>query len=324
MISIGVILLSLLLVSFNKFSSNHTLLFAGVLTNGADLYVSRKSGNDNWPCDLSSPCETILRAVNLASSEDHIYLDGANTNKNPYTCHVTQPHTGTLYINKSLTFVRFGSIPQIRCLNWTIFDGSNSGLEVNVTLSELLINDTVVTFRDSSAVVDGCEFVGNKQRIVFTVANKSFVCIRIWNSLFRKNSSGLSVAVGSTERRTKSHVVLDVKDTIFRDKFVVSEVEIGNLIKIQSRYSVGFDLRLDNVTFSNNLVSRMGLVYVNVMNGNLNIFLKDVFVTGNNHLCSFGDCTELIIESNNVSAIISRAFFLGLSGRALSITATNL
>ena len=221
MISIGVILLSLLLVSFNKFSSNHTLLFAGVLTNGADLYVSRKSGNDNWPCDLSSPCETILRAVNLASSEDHIYLDGANTNKNPYTCHVTQPHTGTLYINKSLTFVRFGSIPQIRCLNWTIFDGSNSGLEVNVTLSELLINDTFVTFRDSSAVVDGCEFVGNKQRIVFTVANKSFVCIRIWNSLFRKNSSGLSVAVGSTERRTKSHVVLDVKDTIFRDKFVV-------------------------------------------------------------------------------------------------------
>ena len=117
---------------------------------------------------------------------------------------------------------------------------------------------------------------------------------------------------------------MDVKDTIFRDKFVVSEVEIGNLIKIQSSYSVGFDLRLDNVTFSNNLVSRMGLVYVNVMTSNLNIFLKEVFVTGNNHLCSFGDCTELIIESNNVSAIISRAFFLGLSGRALSITATNL
>ena len=74
---------------------------------------------------------------------------------------------------------------------------------------------------------------------------------------------------------------------------------------------MGFDLRLDNVTFSNNLVSRMGLVYENVMNGNLNIFLKDVFVTGKNHLCSFGNVTELITESSNVSAIISRAFFLG-------------
>ena len=78
------------------------------------------------------------------------------------------------------------------------------------------------------------------------------------------------------------------------------------------------------MTFSNNLVSRMGLVYVNMMNGYANIFLKDVFVTGNNHLCPFGDCTELNIESDNVSAIISGAFFLGLSGRALSITATNL
>ena len=44
------------------------------------------------------------------------------------------------------------------------------------------------------------------------------------------------------------------------------------------------------------------------------------------YLCLLGDCTELIIESNNVSAIIiiSQAFFLGLSGRALSVTATNL
>ena len=299
-------------------------MFAGVLTDGANLYVSRKSGNDKWPCDLSTPCKTILRAVNLASSGDHIYLDGANTNKNPYSCHVTQAHPGTLHINKSLTFVRLGSTPQIRCVNWTIFDTSNSDLEVKVTLSELLFNGTVVTFRDSSAALDSCEFAGRKQRFEFTVANKSFVGIRVWNSLFWKNSSGISVSVGNTESGTQSHVVLDVKDTVFRETFVVSGAEIGNLINIQSSYSVGFDLTLDNVTFSDNLVSRMGLVYVNMMNGYLNIFLKDVVVTGNNHLCPFGDCTELIIESNNMNATISRAFFLGLSGRALSITATNL
>ena len=265
-----------------------------------------------------------MRAVNLASSGDHIYLDGDNTNKNPYSCHVTQAHPGTLYINKSLTFVRFGSTPQIRCLNWTIFDGSNSNLEVKVTLSELLFNDTVVTFRDSSATVHGCEFTGHKQRVEFTVVNKSFITIRVWNSLFWKNSSGISVAVGLTEGGTQSHFVLDVRDTVFRDNFVVSRAKTGNLINIQSSHSVGFDVTLDNVTFSNNLVSRMGLVYVNMMNGYLNIFIKDVVVTGNNHLCPFGDCTEFIVKSNNVNATISGAFFLGFSGRALSTTATNL
>ena len=205
-------------------------MFAGVLTDGANLYVSRKSGNDQWAYDLSTPCETILRAVNL---------DGANTNKNPYTCRAKQPRPGTLYINKSLTFKRFGSIPQIRCLNWTILDGSNSDLEVNVTLSELFFSDTVVSFRDSSAAVDGCKFSGNKQRVEFTVARKSFISIRVWNSLFYKNSSGLSVAVGSTESGIQRSVNLNVKGTIFRDKFVVSGAETGNLLNVQSSYSVG-------------------------------------------------------------------------------------
>ena len=235
-----------------------------------------------------------------------------------------QPRPGTLYVNKSLIFKRFVSVPHIRCLNWTIFDGTNSGLEVNVTLSDLLFNDTVVSFRDSSAAVDGCEFAGSKQRIEFTVANGSFVRIRVWNSLFWKNSSGLWVALASNEIGIQRSVYLDVKSTTFRDTFVVSGAETGNLINIQSSYSVQCDLTLDKVTFSNNLVSRMGLVYVNAMNSNLNIFLKDVVVTGNNHLCPFWDCTELIIEGNNVSAIISQSFFFGLSGRALSVTATNL
>lgn len=239
------------------------------------------------PCDLHTSCKTISRAVNLASSGDQVYLDGADTNKNPYTCHATQPHPGALYVNKSLTFKRFGSVPQIRCLNWTIFNGSNSGLEVNVILPGLLFSDTVVSFRDSSAVVDGCEFAGSKQRVEFTVADRSFVSIRVWNSLFWKNSSGLWVALGSTEDGIQSSIYLDVKSTTFRDYFVVSGADTGNMINIQSSYSVQCDLTLDNVTFSNNLVSRTGLVYVNGMNSNLNIFLKDVSVTRNNHFVSF-------------------------------------
>ena len=67
-----------------------------------------------------------------------------------------------------------------------------------MTLSDLLFSDTVLYFRNLSAAVDGCEFAGGKQPVEFTVANKSFLCIRVWNLLFWKNSSGLWVALGST------------------------------------------------------------------------------------------------------------------------------
>ena len=70
-----------------------------------------------------------------------------------------------------------------------------------MTMSDLLFSDTVVSFRDSSAAVDGCGFAGSKQRVEFTVASRSVVSIRVWNSLFWKNSSGLWVALGSTKFR---------------------------------------------------------------------------------------------------------------------------
>lgn len=297
----------------------HAFLFSGVFTEGANLYVSRKSGNDRWSCDLSKPCKSIARAVNKSSPGDHIYLNGANTDKDPYNC-----STGSLYINKSLSFQRFGPVPQIRCLNWAIVDQSANNLEMNVNLLELFFNDTAVTLSDSSVSIDGCEFAGRNQGVWFTMRSKNFVNIRVRNSLFWKNTSGLSIAVDSTENGIQSRVVLEFKDTIFRDNFVVSGVDSGNLINMQSSVSVTCDLKLSNVTFTNNLVSRMGLVYVNLMNGHQNVFLKDVVVAGNNHLCPFGDCTELIMNGYSVSATIGQTYFSGLSGRALKVTTTNL
>ena len=294
-------------------------MFSGVFTEGTNLYVCRKSGNDNRLCTLSNPCKTIAWAVNLALSGDHIYLNGAKTDEDPYNC-----SDEMLRINKSLSFERLGPIPQIRCLNWTIVDESYSDLEVNVTLSGLFFNDTAITFHDSSAGVDGCEFVGRKQSVKFVVTNKTFLSIRVRNSLFWKNASGFSVAVESTEKGIHSHVSFDVKNSIFRDYFVVSGAESGNLINMHSSLSVGCDLTLDNVTFTNNLVSRMGLVYLNLKKGQQNILLKDVVVIGNNHLCPFDDCTEFIIDSYSVRAIIGGTYFSGLSGMAFSVTAARL
>ena len=265
-----------------------------------------------------------MRAVNLASDGAHIYLDGDNTDKDPYTCDSTSTlsYPG-IYVNKSLSFVRFGATPQIRCFNGTnvIFEGSNNDFEVNVVLSGLIFNDTIITFRDSSAIMDGCEFKGRKQSINFTITNKNFTSIQVRNSLFSKNATGLSVVVDTRKKGSLTNLVLEIKNATFKDNF---DTDTGKLIDIQSSHSVSCDLTLDNVTFSNNMVSRMGLVYISLAKGHQNLLLKNTVVTGNNHLCPFGDCSELCITSNSASVLVGGANFLGLSGRAISITATNL
>ena len=275
------------------------------------------------------PCKTISRAVNLASPGDHIYLDGTDTDKYPYTCQTVTPlHTG-IFISKSLSFKGYGPMPQVRCLSGSslIFDGSDN--DFKITLSGLFFNDTLVTFRGSSAEVDGCEFAGREQRVAFTVGNNTSTSIRIRNSLFWKNTSGLSVNITSlTNRNQNQFLILELKNTTFRENFVLSETDERRLITVESinqlTQSFKCKLTLDNVTFSKNLVTRTGLLNLNLRNGHLNMSFKDLVVQGNNHLCSFGDCTELVFNSNSATSFISGAYFMALSGRALSMTATNL
>ena len=319
------------IVSTRTKSQRH-LLFAGVLNEGANIYVSRASGHDKWSCSLSKPCRTISRAINLAARGDHIYLNGANTDKDPYTCESEMSPYPGIYINKSLSFIGMNSTPQIRCLNGTRFisDRSDNDPEIIVVFLGLSFNDTALTFRDSSAEIDGCTLAGSKQRVEFTVENRTSLSIRIRNSLFWKNAHGLSVGFNNTanhvENRNQVHLlVLEVQNTTFRDHFVVFETEETRLINVgdkEPNQSFKCKLTLDNVTFTNNMVSRMGLVRVN-LNGQ-DLFLKDIFFYGNNHLCPDGDCTELIVDGNNVSTFISGAYFMGLSGRAVRLSATNL
>ena len=68
------------LKTFPRFFSFST----ATLTEGKNLYVSRSVGDDTWSCEQTKPCKTISRAVELASSGDHILLDGTNTDKDPY------------------------------------------------------------------------------------------------------------------------------------------------------------------------------------------------------------------------------------------------
>jgi len=112
-------------------------------------------------------------------------------------------------------------MPQIRYLNGSglIFGGTDN--DMMITLSGLFFYDAVVTFRDSSAQIDGCKFGGRKKRVEFTVENKTSTTIRIRNSLFWKNTSGFSVNINSrTSRNQIELLVPDVQNTTFIDNFV--------------------------------------------------------------------------------------------------------
>ena len=92
------------------------------------------------------------------------------------------------------------------------------------------------------------------------------------------------------------------------DNFVPPENDDGRLIKVeilqQPTRSFKCELTLDNVTFSNNLVTRLGMIYVNLKNGHLNMSLNNIATSENNHICSFGDCTELTVGGNIVAALL--------------------
>lgn len=101
----------------NIFYTAYFSFLCVLFTEGRNFFVSKLSGRDEWPCDQSKPCETIWRAVNLASTGDYIYLNGKNTDKDPYTS------------SESTRLV---------------FNGSDSGQEMNVTLSGLVLVESDV------------------------------------------------------------------------------------------------------------------------------------------------------------------------------------
>jgi len=109
-------------------------------------------------------------------------LDGANTDKDPYTCQSgTSEHPG-IYINKSLSLIGFASpMPQIRCPEGTglVFDGLNNAEQMIVTLSGLFFNESFVSVQDVSFEIDDCRPEGSKQGFKFAVSVSMATSIKL-------------------------------------------------------------------------------------------------------------------------------------------------
>ena len=299
------------------------------------MYVSISSGKDSWLCVLSKPCQTIKRAVTLASHGDEIYLDGTGTDKHPYTCESATTENPGIYINKSLSLIGYGSpMPQIRCSerDGLMFNGSHSANQMNVTLARLLVNGSIMIFQDSSAAIDGCKFQGNKQSLKFVISNKTISRIQITNSTFSKNRQCIFVAINDTKNTSLDHqVTFILNNTSFIDNaFSDKESCISFTKRFYTDESVTLNVTLEKVRFFRNRFGASGIILLQMDdNGTKSINFQNVtfmcnspsprgdVVTGDGH-------SECIIQSNTVNLFLNGSRFVSENSRLLNVSASNI
>ena len=311
------------------------LLFAGTVTERKNLYVSRASGNDFWSCDLSNPCKTISRAVELASRGDHILLDGNNTDKNPYNCQSRSPEHSRVQINKSLSIMGHGSpMPHIQCNKGAglQFNGSNNEQQMNVNLTRLLVSQSSIMVQDSSVHIDGCRFQGSNQGVAINIRTRLYFSILVKNSIFTNNRACISVVVNSTSRQSQNIKVVfkmtnssflfgnDVKDV----SRCISFTELQN-----SGQSVSCDITLEDTTFSGNkFFLPQGLIFLEINNGRQYIQFKSVTFFDNAISSAredlMIDSVLCIVRCTDVNISISSSMFSSEYAKVLSGSAEDI
>jgi len=296
---------------------------------GRNLYISRAAGNDSWSCDESTPCKTIWRAVTLTSRGDSIYLDGTNTENDPYTCQSGTAVLPGIYINNSVSLIGIGPRPQIRCSEGTglTFDGSDSAQPVDVTLTKLLVRESLVSFRESSAKISACEFEDSHKGLKFVTRDRLVSSIQITDSSFVRNSECVSVVVNRTNTISQTiQVAVEIKHSSFEGNIMPYN---GNCVSFTGypykNQSVNSAVTLENVTFSRNKFVTKGLVFVELKDGNQTIHLQGVTFNNNSLLASRDglmgySLSEVIVRSALANILINASSFTGQNARLLNVS----
>ena len=132
-------------------------------------------------------------------------------------------------------------MPHIKCTqNQLLFLRLNNDLPMTVTLSGLHFRESLLTFQDFSAMINGCIFEGGEQSTKFLVEQALTLNIEVTNSTFRNIRSGISVNAYGPRIKTR----LLVKNTSFD---VSASQDEENCIDVTVNET---DCILDSVTFT--------------------------------------------------------------------------
>ena len=269
----------------------------------------------------------------MASSKNYIYLDGTNTENNPYTCQSENTAHPGIYINKSLTLVGFGpKPPHMQCSEGLTFHGSDDAQHMNITLSGLFLDKSLVYFQDSSVNIDRCKFEGSKRGVQFLVSSGMVSNIQITDSAFVNNSECISVVVNKAVKLSEDILVtFTLKNSSFQGNAMSDEGRCMSFTESSDiKHSVSFmDITLENVTFSDNKFSSKGLFSIDMENGNQDINLQKVKFIRNSALSppnvfAHGGHSELIVISNSVNIFINESSFSSTNARSFLVNASSI
>ena len=165
-----------------------------------------------------------------------------------------------------------------------IFNCSDSEEQTKITISGFLVNNSFVSFQDSSVYVHGCKFQDSVRGVEINISARMFVDIQIVNSSFSRNSKCISVNVNSKSSSfQRTQVTFKIKSSLFEDNFLSDDgkVIISFAALSSTKQSVSCNVILESTVFHRNMLSPKGLIWVDTRKASQFIKLQNVTVIDN-------------------------------------------
>ena len=256
------------------------MFLAYLVLSEKGIYVSRLTGHDTKTCGkVGSPCRTIFYGIQQLSTGLYVYLDGANTLNNPYTCEVLDPGHPGIYLSKSVSFVGIKSRAHISCLhgNYWLVNGTKHKHGIQIGFSGLAFLNTSVQLFDALVAVNDTIFANTKHLSLYIRTRKlRRLSLSFNNVVFEKNTASIRI-----EPKT-SKVFLNITNTVFRQNGNPS-ANLSSILWINSSYT-SIDIQIRNCSFIRNTFMEYGMLSAENKFGVTTVLLRQIRLEENRQL----------------------------------------
>ena len=206
--------------------------------NRREWYVSHINGNDSFKCGSRFlPCQTLRHTLPLVGEDNTIYLDGRETERNPYGCGaLSTEKPGGLMINKAVNIIGIKERAYVSCIPELSFrEFPSRSVTPKVTLQYLaFVKSGVHLEADCELSISDCSFTNCA---IALTAERDFhrlgLSVSVRRSLFANNTKCIQID-GSGE------YFLEISDSEFRNNELPSGGELFDeyrgMIKVKSVY----------------------------------------------------------------------------------------
>ena len=268
-------------------------------------YVSRFTGKDSTTCGTPLlPCRTINYGLHEVFDGLLVYLDGTETEKDPYNCQSLNNSQSGIYLTKSVSFVGVKSRAYISCLhgNEWLADGVNHRHGLNVTFSRLSFSNTSLRLLDASVYINDTLFTDSRHPAIdFTAVNLIIVSLSLNNVVFQQNIVCISV-----EGNNKIDIFLRLKDSTFIQNGNCS-FDLASVLWLGSEKS-DVVIQFRNCNFERNNVNKYGIVFIHNKQGLTDFSIRQFKLEDSGQRSEFHRDPKGLIISQSAQTIMTLEF----------------